>query len=606
MPGGPGGPGMPGMPGMPGSPDGGEGGPGMPGGGYGGNTGGTQTYESYVIAVVYVSSKPSLNANILPQRYGYGVPQYLHKWGRTALFADDSTIQVIPVKQDSPIQMYLVKKRAADKARDADRAERYFVLAEWALNFGLIKQCEELLTQIEKMKEMPARVQAGIKAYAQVRDALAKSPPGMESANSWKSKLPEYDLTVSNEGHYAVFFPREKTPPPWVERRKELLEQQMRAFYIWFALKGKALPVPEEKLVAVDIRDPHAFKSQRTVMDSVQYVSDGFFAPRDNVAVFSSQRLDESFLMFQRITNNYWKEWTREELVQGTKLTGVGAKIKKYYNDPKAFLSEYRRMQTIALLEKALEEEANLAAVSHEGTRQLLVATGLIDRHVQVPEWIRFGFASLFETPKGPFVGLDGTTQVAYWPGYGGPSWAYLRQFKKWAKSNDSYVKFDAPVDALKNTISDAYFHAVRGKTNLEIDKNLSKSELEKRERELAKIKEGMTRARAQAWALTYYLAKHRLDDLLAYCRELGTLPRDLEVDADTQLDLFARTFKLTGANGQINESQLKALAEEWFTKIIQEDNPGNDEDLAKPLKRDNNNPGGGPGMPGMPGFPGS
>lgn len=604
MPGG-GGPGMPGMPGMPGG--GGPGMPGMPGmpGGGGGSSSGLETYESYVIAVVHVSPTASLNQNILPQQYGIGVRQYLHKWGRTALFNDDSTIQIIPVAQETPRQTFAARKKAADKTRDA---ERYLNLSEWALNHGLLIECENLLQEIEKLKDLSPRVQAALKAYAEVRTALAKPSAGVEAVNAWKAKLTDYQLSVSNEGHYAIFYsPPERTPPPWIERRKQLLEQQMRAFYLWFALRGKALPVPEEKLVAVQVHDMFTFKAQRATLESVQHVSDGFYAPRDNVAVFSSQRLDEAYQMFRRITNNHWKVWNREELVEGKKVTGVMGKIKQYNNDPKAFLSEYGRMQTIALLEKALEEEADLAAVSHEGTRQLLVATGLVGRNVQMPEWVQFGIASLFETPKGPFVGLEGTAQVAYWSGFGGPSWAYLRQFKKWATSSDPLVKLDAPADALRNTVADAYFHQVRGQKNLEIDPKLSKSEREKRERELAKIKEGSSRARAQAWALTFYLAKYRLDDLLAYCRELSSLPRDLEVDDQTQLELFARAFKLTGANGAIDEARLRELGTDWFDKIIKEDNPGRDEVVAKPIKReDNNNPGGfGPGGPGMPGMPG-
>jgi hypothetical protein len=415
-------------------------------------------------------------------------------------------------------------------------------------------------------------------------------------------------MSMTNEGHYVIFYSEGGvTPPPEVEQRKKLLEQHMRAFYRWFAIKGKALPVPEEKLVAVQVHDESSFKAQRSSVEAVQFVSDGFFARRDNIAVFCSQRLDEAYQMFARITSNHWKDWNRLELLDGKTVRGLTSQIKqKYNNDSRAFLNDYRRMQTIALLEKALQEEAEVAAVSHEGTRQLLVATGLVGRNVQMPEWIQFGLASLFETPKGPFVGLDGTAQVAYWPGYGGPSWAYLRQFKRWATSSDEFVKLDAPANALRNTVTDLYFHQVRGQRNLDIDKKLSKSEREKRERELAKIKEGSSRARAQAWALAYYLSKYRLNDLLAYCQDLSTLPRDLEVDDETQWQLFARAFKLTGANGEVEPGRLKEMASDWFDRIIKEENPGRDDILAKPLKRENNNQGpGGPGGPGMPGMPG-
>ena len=55
-------------------------------------------------------------------------------------------------------------------------------------------------------------------------------------------------------------------------------------------------------------------------------------------------------------------------------------------------------MQTLALVDKALEHEAELASVGHEGTRQLAIATGLYPAAVAVPQWVSFGFASLFDT----------------------------------------------------------------------------------------------------------------------------------------------------------------------------------------------------------------
>src|SRR5262249_46589329 len=211
---------------------------------------------------------------------------------------------------------------------------------------------------------------------------------------------------------------------------------------------------------------------------------------------------------------------------------------------------EFPRMQTLALLEKALEDEADLAAVSHEGTRQLATAAGLFSRNVVLPEWVSFGFASLFETPKGPFTGADGSAQVASWPTIGAPSWAYLRQFKKWEASKDEFTKLDPPADALKRTVTDAYFHKARLPVNVEIYRNLTKTEHEKKEKEIARAKESTFRAQAHAWALNYYLVKKRVDDYRAYLSMLNNEPRDMELDDQALLLTFARAFKLTNAAG--------------------------------------------------------
>src|SRR5438270_719054 len=82
------------------------------------------------------------------------------------------------------------------------------------------------------------------------------------------------------------------------------------------------------------------------------------------------------------------------------------------------------RRETLALLERALGEEAERASVTHDGSRQLFVATSLIPRTVVPPQWVEFGSASVFETPKGPFPEAPIGAAVAIYPGVGGPSWA--------------------------------------------------------------------------------------------------------------------------------------------------------------------------------------
>src|SRR5205814_2459073 len=129
---------------------------------------------------------------------------------------------------------------------------------------------------------------------------------------------------------------------------------------------------------------------------------------------------------------------------------------------------------------KALEEDAEVAAVSHEGTRQLIAASKLLPRTVAAPEWVEFGMASLFETPKG-----------AAWPAVGRPSstlddqYSYLAKFKQLAKAK----KKELPVDALKSVVTDGYFHqAARAAKD--------------------KQKSALIKARTLSWSLTYFLSQ--------------------------------------------------------------------------------------------------
>jgi hypothetical protein len=180
---------------------------------------------------------------------------------------------------------------------------------------------------------------------------------------------------------------------------------------------------------------------------------------------------------------------------------------------------------------QALESESELAAVSHEGTMQLLSVTGAIPRTVSAPEWVRFGTASFFETPKS-----------AWWQGTGSPSHLYLKKFKAWEKKK---ALDNPPETALKKVITDEYFQEAR-KLNQDT---------------------AWTKARTMTWALTYYLAETHLNELLAYYQELAALPRDMDFDGEILLGCFARAFKIADpANpNQPKADALHRLGMDWY-----------------------------------------
>jgi hypothetical protein len=187
--------------------------------------------------------------------------------------------------------------------------------------------------------------------------------------------------------------------------------------------------------------------------------------------------------------------------------------------------------QVKTLLLQALENESEVAAISHDGTLQLASATGLIPRTVSAPEWVQFGTASFFETPKG-----------AWWQGTGAPSHLYLKKFKDWEKKK----KLDTPAEAaLKKVITDEYFREAR-KINQDA---------------------AWTKARTMTWALTYYLAEMHLDKLMDYYKQLDNLPRDMEFDDEILMGCFSRAFKLgeQGNPSQPKPDAFKHFAADWY-----------------------------------------
>ena len=212
-------------------------------------------------------------------------------------------------------------------------------------------------------------------------------------------------------------------------------------------------------------------------------------------------------------------------------------------------------IQTLALLERALQEDAEVASVTHEGTRQLLAATGMLPRNVAVPEWLQFGWASFFETPKG-----------ALWMTVGSPNSSLMPELNYLGhyKAADKAGKLKDHTKALIDVITDADFR--------EFAKN-------------PKSEEARVKARTMAWSLTYFLANTpHLDGLKRYHEELKKLPRDLEFDSRTLLLTFARAFDCLEASNPnaVNRAKMDKLAAEWHGYIMI--TPAEDEVLQQEL----------------------
>jgi hypothetical protein len=574
-------PATPGAPGNPPPPPGppGRPGPGRPGpggpvpGGPGGIAQGTANIDTAAIAVqgvVPIKKKKTGATNT-------GMEERIaHQWsvgeGMTRLFNDNTHLIVRELPVKTPHALFATKKQNAFKG---DR-RKVLEFAEWMLAHGMYDEFGETMDGLVAAKEdksdnSPQDLKDALAAYVQVKAALAKPSEGTVAANRWQARV-SGRMSLSN--HYAVIYNSETSDPPEVKSRLAALESHMKAFYYWFALHGHPLPVPADKLVAVLLDQPAEFAIQRAVIEDQPLVSDGFYAQRENICVFSSQRLDHPFQVFERQVDPLLRhgDYDRQQLLDGNaKRRGAATTA-----------DDFRRLMTYALLERALEDEAERAAVSHEGSRQLFVSTGLVPRTVVLPQWVAFGSAAAFETPKGPFPGAPVEAQNALYPGVLAPSWLYLRIFKS-GIGNDTGDA--APF--LRAVITDAQFNRVVSPAD----------------------HQGIIKARTTAWALSYYLLKSRLPGMMKFYQELAHLPRDLEVDEKTVLACFARSFDVANATQDgIDPSKFEQLAKDWLSYIRSLPIPGVEIGLEReltPPTATTPNPGGNPtGPAGRPGGP--
>jgi hypothetical protein len=481
----------------------------------------------YVVAVVELKGNPIRPQLMQVAMQGQTPLKITHKWGTTWLKAADN-LTFFPLEQGRnqlwPSLTKAFEKKYYDAHRDGASETGLLQLADFALSRGLMKDFHRVMEELVKLK--PDSPQA--KDYQRLKAELERPAASNPDAEAWKSKLgiDGYKSKENEKGHYTLIHNLKTSEAAEAQSRLDRLENAFQSYYYWFALQAHAgaVKVPSHRLLAILVAptDKGEFTRMHDIFGDPPLVADGFVARRDNLAVLSAQRRDDLYESLRSTA-----ETTFRDMDPGTLLKGR--------NDPKTYDA-----QTMALLLKALDEDGELATVTHEGPRQLLAASGLLPRDVEIPQWIQFGMGSFFETSKG-----------SPWPTLGDQSASlldsnnYFYTYKTWLKGK----KLDPAKVALEKVITDRYFRLAD-----ELVKNGKDDPT------------ALHRARTMSWALAYFLAHTKLDGLLNYYRELSQLPRDLRFDDQVLMLTFARGFGLTDRNNpnQVDPNKFAEFASQW------------------------------------------
>ena len=448
-----------------------------------------------------------------------------HKWGKTTLYVDNGTkeIQIQRIQLDTVAQQFKLR-RSRIKEADPDRADKLLDLAKWALGHGLLNEVPKIMQELAVVNPKLPEVASFQKTQAALDKNVARDDVGIR----WRDKLGNFKDERSK--HYVLCY--DVTSVEQAKNRIKCLEDNMRGFYYWFALRNRVLPVPDRRLVAFLVANKETFEGQhKDIFDDDPLVVDGFYDRRDNIAVFSPHRLDQGFDALLKIVGPLWKQFDGGyALLHGQVKKGIGI----------AHDNEIARAETLTLLTKAMQEESEIVSVSFEGTRQLLATLGHLPRGVEVPRWFDFGLATFFQIPKG-----------AFWNGTGEQNQTYLSQFKVWDEDK-KLEKGNAP-NILRAVVADRFFRRIPD----------------------AKNKENNARTRPAPlpgpWSIT--LPRSRPMALIKYCQEWPWLPlRDLELNDDVLLLAFARAFDLVDPShpDQIDSSKWNILANDWI-KFLQD-----------------------------------
>src|SRR5262249_23280953 len=158
-------------------------------------------------------------------------------------------IQVKVLKDSDGKPLPSIDKRYKDKEdellKGKPRPDEVIELARWALAHGLLDKCAELMKKLEGERGNDI-----VDAFKKVQAELAKGRRGTEVTGKWTSKLLKgYKVAQDDKHHYAVVHPG--MPEAELTAQWTRLEDSFRGYYYWWALRGVALPVPKDRLVAI-------------------------------------------------------------------------------------------------------------------------------------------------------------------------------------------------------------------------------------------------------------------------------------------------------------------------------------------------------------------
>ena len=429
-------------------------------------------------------------------------------------------------------------------------AEEIVGLAEWALTHGLNDKFVDLMKKLAEANPTHPVVAAFNQLQADLDNSI-KDPPG-DLGKDLGQGYTQATLT-GGKGHYVLFYSVNNSDSAEVQDRLARLEDSLHTFYYWFALKGpdlvlhRTVHVPEARLPALLALSDDEFRRQHNGFSDPPVVGGAFFARRENLSVYSDRPQDPTYDMLTLASATVWDRpgYNRFDILSGRDRagypTGAGPLDRAYVG-------------TLALLTRALEDESARAGVSHDATRQLLFASGLLPRGVTVPEWVQFGMGSFLETPV-----------HSPWPSPAGPNSLYLPIFRDEMSDKGHHFEGD-PFQTMKKTVTDGYFRGLK-------PEDLKKSSPE------------LMRARAATWGLMYFLTQKRLGNLQRYFQLLGEQPRDLELDDAALWECFARAFDaFDPKTKRVDDAKLGNLAAEWqdFVNGVQFD----DEALVEKLHK--------------------
>ncbi len=361
----------------------------------------------------------------------------------------------------------------AQKGNAGDRMD----LAHWAVTHGMVAEfyrAIELVLQAE-----PENAKA--KEVLALRDRLAPAIADSTAEQKFLSDMLGSGMKFKTSSHYIVAY---DTTDNKAQERLDLLERVYETFFMFFAIKGRVLDKPQQRMMVALFNDHKNYLEFSTRLDPELKSAAGYWSPESNVAVFFAQGTYPSFKRLKDSSEQLEKDRKEAERLR---LPDRGDLV--------------RLADAVKLLMMVSEENEDIEVVTHEGTHQLAGNSGLFPRRIRIPKFAQEGLAAFFEAPN------DAT-----WSGVG----AVNQNRIEWYRALAQHDRVHSNIDFI---VSDQVYSHTGG------------------------VGSNIMHAYGQAWGLTHFLVDKHFNELNEYWKNLARLPADMIISESDLVHCFDVAF---------------------------------------------------------------
>jgi hypothetical protein len=373
--------------------------------------------------------------------------------------------------------------------------------AIWALKKGLIGEFHQ---GIEKVLALDSQHEAALRIRDLKRQIDAPLPDQRDAAlaKTLKSIVGQSGMQIETSDHFILLHDTDSKSDHGrhasrAKERLRLLEQAYKKFVFLFEAQGIEIDLPHQRFMVALFKRDADFQECAKQLDVTVSGREGFWSPIHNIICF----YDDS----QSAESQYLRD-ERDKLAK----TAADAKKKGSSLERQRDSETLRQIKINSVMLEIDRWRSDVANVSREVTYQLAANMGVLPRRVAIPRWARLGLAMYFEAPDDEA-----------WAGTGAVDDVRLDDYR--LQQND---RLHANIDFIVEDLS--------------LDETSTGRE--------------MPATAAQAWSLTHFLFEKRPQELMAYYKLLGDMPRDVVLNPDLLGELFSRAF---GSDHQ-------ALQQEW------------------------------------------